>query len=100
MKAVSFMISETASTQFSLMISEPQWTLCVVKSMHHPWKQFVDDFRVPRGFLCCRILVSPLEVLSLMISESTATQFSLMISNSTVALCAVESVLYPWKQFR
>jgi hypothetical protein len=79
----------------SLMISVSLGAVCAIESMRHSWKQLVDDFRVPMGSLCCRILVSPLEVVSLMISETTVTQFSLMISNSTVALCAVESMRYP-----
>jgi len=49
---------------------------------------FVDDFWVDRGCLCFRIHVSPLEAVSLMISESIA------------ALCSVESIRHPWKQFR
>jgi hypothetical protein len=35
----------------------------------------------------------------LMISESPVTKFSLMISEPTLALCAVESMCHMWKQF-
>jgi hypothetical protein len=34
------MISETAATQFSLIISEPACALCAVEFMRHLWKQF------------------------------------------------------------
>jgi hypothetical protein len=40
MEAVSFTISDSATTQFLLMISKPTWALCAVESMRHPWKQF------------------------------------------------------------
>jgi len=42
--------------------------------------RFVDDFRVPRACMRCRIHASPVEAGWLMISESVATQFSLIIS--------------------
>jgi len=44
---------------------------------------FVEDFRGRRGYLRYRIHASPVEALSLMIFESPATQFSLMISKPT-----------------
>ena len=52
-----------------------------------------------RGYLRCRIHVSPVEAVSLMISESEATQISLIIFEPTRALCDVESIPQPWKQF-
>jgi hypothetical protein len=60
---------------------------------------FVDDFRVHRGSLRCEINASPLEAVLLMISRMIATQFSLMILESTGVVCAVESMCHPWKQF-
>jgi hypothetical protein len=41
---------------------------------------FVDDFIARMGSLRCRIHASPVEAFSLMISDSAATQFLLMIS--------------------
>jgi len=61
---------------------------------------FVDDFRVPRGCLRCRIHASPVEAVLLMISESGVNQFSMMIFESAGAVCAVESMRHPMKQFR
>jgi hypothetical protein len=43
------------------MISKATWTVCAVDSMHRLWKQFVDDFRVPRACLRCPIHASPVE---------------------------------------
>jgi len=34
------MISESAATQFLLMIFDPTGVACAVESMRHPWKQF------------------------------------------------------------
>ena len=82
------------------MISEFLGAVCAIESMCHPWKSFVDDFWVLRGCLCRRIFASHVEAVSLMISETTATHFSLMISEPTWALCAVEFMRHPWKQFR
>ena len=44
--------------------------------------------------------LAPVEAVSLMIFESPATQFSLMISKPTGVMCAVECMRHPWKQFR
>jgi len=60
---------------------------------------FVDDCLGHRGFLRCRIHASPVEAVSLRISKSTATRFLLIIYESTRAICAVESMRHPWKQF-
>jgi hypothetical protein len=48
---------------------------------------FVDDLRVRRCCLRCRIHASPVEAVSLMISESLG------------AVCALESKPHPWKYF-
>ena len=40
-----------------------------------------------------------MEAVSLRISKSTATRFLLIIYESTRAICAVESMRHPWKQF-
>jgi len=61
---------------------------------------FVDDFCGQMGSLLCLIHASPMEAVSLMISDSAATKFLLMISKPTWVLCAVESMRHPWKQFR
>jgi len=95
-----------------MMIYEEIGFVCDVESMRHPWKQFrwlflwleglfalsnpcvtrlrcfVDDFLVPRGCLRCRIHASPVEAVSLMISEATGSD------------CVVESMRHPSKQFR
>jgi hypothetical protein len=49
---------------------------------------FVEDFWGRRGCLRCRIQASPVEAVSLMISEAPWT------------VCAVQSTRHPWKQFR
>jgi hypothetical protein len=72
------MISESAMTQLSLMISESTRAMSVDKSMRQLWKQFL-----------------------LTISESIVTQFSLMISESTAVVCADKSMHFvkPNKKF-
>jgi len=101
------------------MIFESLGPVCAVQFMRHPWKQFVDDFLVPRGCLHCpmkmhwatvkRILhylkhtishASPVEAVLLMIFEMAVTQFLSMILEATGAVCAVESLRHQWKQFR
>ena len=62
-----------------------------------PGSTFVDDLGGPMGCLLCLIHASPMEAVSLMISDSTVTEFFLMISKPTWALCAVESMRHPWK---
>ena len=47
-----------------------------------------------------RIQASIGEAVSLMVSESAATQFSLTILESTGTLCADESMRQLWKQCR
>jgi len=44
--------------------------------------------------------VSSLETVSVMISEWSATQFSLTFSESTGAVRAEDSLCHLWKQFR
>jgi len=87
-EAVSMNISE-AGRLFALSNS------CVTRG-----STFVDDFCGHMGSLLCLIHASPVEAVSLMISDFAATEFLLMISNPTWALCAVESMLHSWKQFR
>jgi hypothetical protein len=53
---------------------------------------FVDDFWVNKGYVRWRIHVLAVEAVSLMISKSTATQFSLMISESIRVVWADESM--------
>jgi len=97
---------------YLLMISEATGADCAVKSMRHPSKQFrwwflspyglialsnpdvthkssfVDYLWGQRGCLRCWIHVSPMEAVSLMISESLG------------AVCAIESMHHLWKKFR
>ena len=40
-----------------------------------------------------------MEAVSLRISKSIVTRFSLIISKSTRVVCGVESMRHPWKQF-
>jgi hypothetical protein len=92
----------------SLIISEATWGVCAVESTRHPWKKFhwlflrpqelfalsnpgvtpgssfVDDFWGHRGCLRCRIHAWPVEAVSLIISEATWD------------VCAVESERHPW----
>jgi hypothetical protein len=42
-EAVLVMISDTATSQFSMMISEPTGAVCTFEFMRQPWKHFVDD---------------------------------------------------------
>jgi len=61
---------------------------------------FVNYFWVNRGCERWRIHASALEPVSVMISESAVSQFSLIISKSTGSMCAGESIRHLWKQFR
>ena len=100
--AVSLIISELATTKFSLMFSESIGAVCAVESTRHPWLQFrwwflsqkglfalsnpyvtrgssfVDDFWGHLGFLCCRIHASSVAAVSLRISQTTATLFLML----------------------
>jgi len=49
---------------------------------------FIDDFYAHMGCLRCRINASPVEAVSLKMSEAAGV------------VCAVESRRHPWKQFR
>jgi hypothetical protein len=64
-----------------VMISKAKGAVCAVESTCHQWKQFVEDFRGRRGYLRCRIHASPVEVVSLKISES---QGVFVLSNACV----------------
>jgi len=124
MEAVSLRISKSTTTQFSLIISESTGAVGAVKSMRHHWKQFrwwflsqqgliavsnpcvtrgssfVDYFWSHLGFLRCRIHASSVAAVLLKISQTAATLFSMIISESRGAVCAIESMRHPWQQFR
>ena len=111
MKAISLMISESAATQFLLTIYETIGAVSADESMRQPWKQFCSQFLSQQRFsfrwwflsqqgLCAPMNpLSAMEVVSLMIFELVATQFSLTISESIGDVCANESKRQPWKQF-
>jgi hypothetical protein len=61
---------------------------------------FSDDFRVNRECVRSWIQASAGDVVSVMLYESTATQFSLAILGSTGTLCANVSTRQPWKHCR
>ena len=124
MEAVSLRISKSTTTQFSLIISESIGAVGAVKSMRHHWKQFrwwflsqqgliavsnpcvtrgssfVDYFWSHLGFLRCRIHASSVAAVLLRISQTAATLFSMIISESRGAVCAIESMRHPCQQFR
>ena len=80
MEAV-LLISYKAATQFSLMIFFiPNGLFALSNTCVTRGSSFVDDLRVRRCCLRCRIHASPVEAVSLMISDSAATEFSLKIS--------------------
>jgi len=76
-----FALSNPCVTRGSSLsiISESQGVVCTVESMRHPWKQFVDDLWVPRGWLRCPMHASPVEAVLLMIFVTAGTMFSTMI---------------------
>jgi hypothetical protein len=49
-----------------LMIYVSLGAVCPVESLRHACQQFVDDLRVPRGCLRCRIPTSPVPVVRLL----------------------------------
>jgi len=61
---------------------------------------FLDYFWITRGYVRWWINVSPVEAISVTISESAATFFSLTICESTWAVCDDESMRQLWNQFR
>ena len=61
---------------------------------------FADDFRVHKDCVRGRIQASTMEAVSLMFSDSTATQFSPVISESTTTMCPDKSMSQLWRQFR
>ena len=61
---------------------------------------FGGDFRVKWDCVRWRIQASSREALSLMVSESAATKFSLAISESIGTLCNDESTRQLWKHYR
>ena len=72
------MFFESPATQFSLMISE---------ATDIP-SGAVSNALAHMGSVRCQMHASPVEAVSLMISEATG------------AVCAVESMGHEWKQFR
>jgi hypothetical protein len=60
---------------------------------------FDDNFRVNMDCVRRQIQASTREAVSVMISKSVATQFSMKISESTSVVWADESTSYLWKQF-
>ena len=111
-KAVSLTISESSATQISLSISDWTRALCAdeFKSYLLKWFRwyfwfcsdsvFVDYFWVNSGFVCWQIHALLVEAVLMTICESSATQFSLTISESTEALCSAESKHHLWMLFR
>ena len=71
MEAISLTISDSAATQFLLMISRPTWLFALSNPCVTRGSSFVDDFRSHRGCLRCRIHGSRVEAVSLMISKAT-----------------------------
>jgi hypothetical protein len=61
---------------------------------------FLHYFWVNRGGVRWRIHASVLEAVSVTISESVTTQFSLIVSDAIRAVCANESMRQLWTQFR
>jgi len=123
------MISELAANKFSLTISSSTGVVSGDKSTCWPFLSqqglrafpsprltfqrclgddfwvgsdsiFVDYLWVNKGCACWRIHASALEVVSLMISQSAPTQFSLTFSESTGAASTSESTRLLWKVFR
>jgi hypothetical protein len=92
------MVSESAATQFSLEISESTRTLCVWRI--HPLVVETLSLIVNWDFVRWRIHPSTVEAVSLMVSESAATQLSVMISESTGTVCANESRIQLVRQSR
>jgi hypothetical protein len=102
-EAVSLMILEPWAINFSVAISESSGTLCVNESTRQLWKQcrwwflswqllsFRGWFPIKRECVRDWIQASLMEAVSLIISVSSATKFSLAISQFTGYLCADES---------
>jgi hypothetical protein len=103
-KAMSLMVSESAATKFLLAISESIGTLCADESTRQLWKHCHWWF-MSRQLLSFRWWF-PINMdsvrgrISLMVSESAATQFLLGILQSTRYLCADESRRQLWRQTR
>jgi len=84
-----FGLSNTCVTHGSSFVDDLWVCRCYLRCriQPHPWKQFVNDLWGHRDYLRCRIHVSPVEAVSLMISESL------------MAVWAIESMRHPWEQF-
>jgi hypothetical protein len=103
LKTFSVMISERATTQFSLTVFESTGAVCADESMRHLWKQFrgllLSGQRLSFPWLFMRqqgvgwrIHSSPFKAVLGAIFEWAATQFSLTLSESTAAVWADESM--------
>jgi len=101
LEGVSVMISQSASTMFSLTFFEATGASSSSKSTYHVWKLcFVDFFCVNMGCELFKIHASPLEGVLVMISQATPTLFSLNFSESRGAADASESTRHLSKVFR
>jgi len=112
MEAVSLMVSESTATQLSVMIfnqqglcerTNPGFT-CGGSLVDCFWvgidSVFARDFAVYRVSLHRRIHTSALEGDSLIISKSSATQYSVTSNESARSVCADESKHQLRNQFR
>src|SRR4030067_1149733 len=112
LKAVSLIISESSAPQFSVMITESAGTARNARARVRGGGGFVDKcqegsdsvFDVDIRVICdcgrCPILASALKAVSLIISESSAPQFSMMITESTGTVRAYDTKRQVGKQFR
>jgi hypothetical protein len=110
-KAVSGAIYEWVATQFSLTVYESTWTVwddesfvtCESSFGGYFWvvsdSVFLDCSWVNRGCVGWRIHSSRVKAVPGAISEWSATQFSLMFSESTGAVGVEDSLCHLWKQF-
>jgi hypothetical protein len=97
---------------FLVLFQSQQWLCALVNPCVSCWSSFVDDFCVGiylvflhyfwvnRGLVRWWIHASPVDAVSLTISESTATLFSLTISESTGVVCTYKFICHVWKLFR
>jgi len=112
LEALSLMVSESAATQLSVMIFDQQG-LCAQTNPGFTcggslvdcfWvgsdSVFARDFAVYRVSLRWRIQTSALEADSLIISKSSATQYSVTSNESARSVCADESKHQLRNQFR
>jgi hypothetical protein len=103
-KAVSRALSEWAANQFSLTVFESTGALVAYEFIRHMWKEFRrllllgQRLGFPRLFMShqglsgCRIHSPLVKAVSGVIFEWAASQFSLIIYESTGAVSADESI--------